>query len=147
MLIKRVVGIFIIMTIFWACEDENSRLGDAYFNNGDYEKAISAYSEYLSLKPNNIKTLYNRGRAYEELGMYDKALKDFNQVLVNDLDHIQTHLSIGTDHFRNKRYKDAIYQSELVLAKNPQNSHAYLLRARSNQMEGKLKDAMTGYNP
>ena len=47
------------------------------YSNKNYEEAINQYSESLNLEPNDIKSLYRRGRSYEELGIYDKAEKDY----------------------------------------------------------------------
>ena len=143
---KSIFGLVIMIFALLGCEDDSSRVGDRYFKNGEYQKAVDAYSEYLALKPNNIKTLYNRGRAYEELGDYDKALLDFNQVLINDDKHIQARLSIAKDDFRKKEYQDAIYICDQVLDENPQNSQAYLINGQSYQKEGELKLAMNSYN-
>ena len=45
------------------------------------KKAIELYTESLKLKPNDTKSLYRRGRAYEELKDFDNAVSDFNKVL------------------------------------------------------------------
>ena len=140
-------SIFIVLLLiaFGSCKNEDAILGDRYFKIGEYDKAIVAYTDYLSLKPDNIKSIYNRGRAYEELGKYDLAVKDFNNVLKFDPNHVQAHLSLAADFYRQKLYQDAIYQCDLVLEVN-QNAHAYLLRARGKQKSGKIKDAMADYN-
>jgi len=138
--------LFIAVIFITGCEDDSSRIGDKYFNNGDYQKAVEAYSEYLSLKPNNIKALYNRGRAYEELGMYDQALVDFNKVLVNDINNLPAQLSIVKDLYRRKAYEDAIYKCDLILETDPRNAQAFLLQGQSYQKMGKIKEAMKSYN-
>ena len=78
----------VLVNILFACQNENSLLGDRYFEAGDYQKAIEAYNEYLKLKPRHVKSIYNRGRCYQELGQYDRAMVDFNKVV--DLDeHVE----------------------------------------------------------
>ena len=139
-------GTIILLISLFGCEDESSRMGDGYFKKGQYQEAVNAYTEYLSLKPNNIKALYNRGRAYEELGEFEKALADFNRVLENDDNHIQAQLSIAKDDFRKKEYLDVIYKCDIVLERSPQNLQAHLLKGQAYQKEGELKQAMDSYN-
>ena len=74
---KFVYFLFIIlMAISSSCQNEKSLLGDSYFKEGEYEKAIEAYTNYLKLKPKHVKTIYNRGRCYQELGKFNKAMED-----------------------------------------------------------------------
>lgn len=143
---NRVVIIFSIFFVaLGACKDEDAYLGDRYFNSKEYQKAIDAYTKYLELKPFNIKSIYNRGRAFEELGRYTEAVNDFNKVLKLEPNHVQSRLSVVNDLYRKKLYKDAIYQCDLVL-KHSQNKMAYFMRARGNQKIGKTGSAMDDYN-
>jgi tetratricopeptide (TPR) repeat protein len=73
----RFLLILIVVPILFSCHDENSLLGDAYYESGKYHEAIEAYDEFLKLKPRHVKTIYNRGRCYQELGEYEKAMADF----------------------------------------------------------------------
>lgn len=137
---------FLILFVLQGCKDESAYIGDTYFNQGEYKKAIEAYTNYLKLNPANIKSLYNRGRAYEELGQFEIALVDFNEVLVNDPNHLQAQLSLAGYNYRNKLYEDVIYDCSIVLDSYPQNADALLLRGRSHQKTGKTNLAMDDYN-
>ena len=66
---KRFLFLFFVIS----CSSEESRLGDSFYANKNYEEAINQYTEGLNLEPNDIQSLYRRGRSYEELKMYDKA--------------------------------------------------------------------------
>jgi tetratricopeptide (TPR) repeat protein len=55
--------------------------GDMYSKNGDYDKAITEYTQAIRFDPNNDVAYTNRGLAYLRAGNYDKALKDFNKVI------------------------------------------------------------------
>ena len=96
------------IALLWSCKDERSVLGDQYFAQGKYQKAIDAYTEYLRLEPFDIKSIYNRGRAYEELGKFDKAMDDFNRVLGEDPMNTNALLSIGNFHYREGRGDEQI---------------------------------------
>jgi tetratricopeptide (TPR) repeat protein len=48
---------------------------------GNYDRAISDYTEAIRLKPNYAKAYYNRGNAYREKGDYDRAISDYNEAI------------------------------------------------------------------
>jgi len=82
LLVKNLLVLIIFSAFFlFSCERDSSKLGDQYFNSGEYELAIQEYTEYLKLRPKHVKTIYNRGRAYEEMGIYQRALEDFLTVI------------------------------------------------------------------
>ena len=96
-----------LVSILFSCASDSTDKGDLLFEAGNYQEAVDAYTEYLDIKPRNIKTLYNRGRAFEELGQFDPALEDYEKVLKLDPDHSRAHLSIGNIYFRNEDYQQA----------------------------------------
>ncbi|MEZ4954880.1 MAG: tetratricopeptide repeat protein [Saprospiraceae bacterium] len=54
------------------------------YENGQYEKAITAFTNYLNRYPNGINTLvarYHRGESFAILEQYSKALADYEWVL------------------------------------------------------------------
>mgnify|MGYP003325422196 CR=1 FL=1 len=58
----------------------------------------------IKLNPNNTKSIYRRGRSYEEIGDYQNAFKDYTKVLNIDKKHTSAHLSIAIHHHRNSDY-------------------------------------------
>ncbi|MDR2493722.1 MAG: tetratricopeptide repeat protein [Spirochaetaceae bacterium] len=55
--------------------------GDAYYNKGEYDRAVADYTEALRINPNNAIVYNNRGYAYKEKGEYDRAVADFTAAL------------------------------------------------------------------
>ena len=49
----------------------------AYFDKGDYDRAIADYGEALRLAPKDARTYYHRGAAYGMKGDDDKELADY----------------------------------------------------------------------
>lgn len=135
-----------MMNILLSCQDESSLIGDQYFEDGRYEKAIIAYNEYLKLKPRNVKTIYNRGRSYQELGMYEKAMVDFEMVIKLDGNNENALLSIGQEMYRQDNFKSVIFYSEKVIEKDPNNAMAYYLMGRANHRQGHTRTALNNYN-
>mgnify|MGYP001254312270 CR=1 FL=1 len=80
---KKLIGLIwvLMMVVFSACNSDVTREADVLFKDGKYNEAIESYTEYLSTKPKDIKSLYNRGRAYEEVGQLEEAREDFEAVL------------------------------------------------------------------
>ncbi|MEM9859243.1 MAG: tetratricopeptide repeat protein [Bacteroidota bacterium] len=137
----------IIITALFSCKNENSELGDKFFGQGEYQKAINAYTEYLRLQPRDIKTIYNRGRAYEELDQFEKALEDFRRVIKEDPLNVNAHLSIASDYYyRLKDYENTIFFSEKAIKLEEKNVLAHTLKGKAFQKLGQLKEAMSSYN-
>lgn len=141
---------FIVSTFLFvfalSCSNENTLQGDVLFSNQQYEEAVQAYTDYLKIKPRHHKTLYNRGRSYQELGKYDLAIADFNAVLKLDPQNESAFLSIGQEMYRSEEYKNAIYYCDHVIELNKSNAMAYYLKARTLHKQGEFKDAMQNYN-
>lgn len=138
--------IIILMVAAVSCQNENSLLGDEYFEAGKYEKAIEAYNEYLKLEPRHVKTIYNRGRCYQELGNQEAALKDFNKVIELDGNNENALLSLGQILYGKDDFKSTIFYGEKVLEKDPNNSMAFYLIGRAYHRQGTTREAMRNYN-
>jgi tetratricopeptide (TPR) repeat protein len=55
-------------------------LGNAYFDSGKYQNAISTYQQVLKLNPKAYEVMTDMGVAYNALGQNDKALEIFKGV-------------------------------------------------------------------
>lgn len=58
-----------------------SRLGDAYWEMGDYEKGIKVIDEAVQIEPTFDYAYIIRGKCYYKLGKYDQAIRDFSEAL------------------------------------------------------------------
>ena len=83
-----------------SCKKNESAEADNLYSQGKYEQAIGKYNEYLKIYPRHVKSLYNRGRCYEELGQYERAMEDFNKALEIDPKNTQALQSVGLDFYR-----------------------------------------------
>jgi adenylate cyclase len=59
----------------------SSALGEAYYQNREFNKAIEQYSRSLELDPGYAIALVNIGRAYEMKGMHSQARDVFQKIL------------------------------------------------------------------
>lgn len=60
--------------------------GNVYLDQGEYEQAIAAYNQALTINPNYVIAYINRGQAHKALGDLGQARADFTQALTC-LDH------------------------------------------------------------
>ncbi|MEQ8925248.1 MAG: tetratricopeptide repeat protein [Fulvivirga sp.] len=143
---KRLLVVALLMSAM-GCKNENSNEGDIHFSQGNYEKAIESYTIYLNTEPRDIKTIYNRGRAYEELGKFELALKDFRRVIKEDPLNVNAHLSITSDYYyRLNDYENTIFYAEKVLKLDETNATAFTLMGKAHQKLGNVQDALSAYN-
>jgi tetratricopeptide (TPR) repeat protein len=61
--------------------DYKLQIGNAYYDMGQYEKAIAAYQETLRLKPDDPSVETDLATCYHYLGQHDRALELLNGVL------------------------------------------------------------------
>lgn len=60
------------------------RVAQVQYDNGNYERAITGYTEYLTKYPKGgyvLNALYNRGESYLLTKQYSKAAKDYQSVV------------------------------------------------------------------
>uniref|UniRef100_A0A8D1LZF3 Tetratricopeptide repeat protein 12 n=1 Tax=Sus scrofa TaxID=9823 RepID=A0A8D1LZF3_PIG len=100
--------------------------GNEAFGKGDYETAISCYSEGLE-KLKDMKVLYtNRAQAYIKLGDYRKALTDCDWALKSfsslqcDEKCTKAYFHMGKAHLALKNYSESRECYQKILEINPQ---------------------------
>lgn len=135
--------VFIVLS---SCGGEESSLGDKYFESRDYKNAIKAYSEYLNLHPNNIKSLYNRGRSYEELKSFDMAIKDFHVILEIDAKNTAALLSLAKHQYRSGAYDKAKGYAENAIKIKDDLAEGHFWLARAHHHLGDFEQANIYYN-
>ena len=129
-----------------SCNSEVTDQADALFRDGQYEQAIEAYNEYITTKPKDIKSIYNRGRAYEEIGQLSKAKEDFERVLDLDEENVNGNMSMGKYWYNRQDFNKAVYYFDKVLEVDGRVSSAYLFKARSLHQQGEFDEAMKFYD-
>lgn len=137
---------FCLMLLLASCSTDVSSEADQLFRQGNYREAIEAYDEFLATKPKDIKSLYNRGRAYEELGDLENARKNFISILDLDNENINANLSMGKYWYGKKEYARSINFLDKVIAVDGRVSTAYLLKGRSLHATGDFANAKKNYD-
>ncbi|WP_143960600.1 tetratricopeptide repeat protein [Litoribacter populi] len=88
--------------------------GEAYYQSGNYEKAVSSLNKTLFFNITDLKALHLRARAYEELGDYESSAKDYKTIIRLKPTYAQAHAGLGSLAFKLKDYKTA--EKHLLIA-------------------------------
>lgn len=137
---------FAIILLFYACGSEDSSGGDVLFEKGLYAEAIEAYTTYLNTNPGHTKTLYNRGRAYEELGHVEMARTEFEQIIVLDPNYISAFLGLAKLSYNEGRYNQVLHFTRKAIELNENSAQAQFLTARASHQLGYVDQALEAYN-
>jgi tetratricopeptide (TPR) repeat protein len=82
--------------------------GVQYHEEGDFDKAISFYTEAIKKKPEFVEAYYNRGLAYREgEGDYGRAIHDFDMATEIDPKFAEAYYSRGIAYQREGQYEKA----------------------------------------
>lgn len=138
--------IYLVMMIATACGSEESLTGDDLFEDEKFEEAIQVYNEYLATNPDHTKSLYNRGRAYEELGSTAKAIADFQQITEIDPKHINAYLSLAKLSYNDHNFSKVLVYAGKAVELNENSAQAHFLSARGAHQLGYFDQALESYN-
>lgn len=110
--------------------------GIAYYNKGEYDKAIADYDTAIRLDAQMGPAYNNRGHAYGAKGEYDKATSDFDTAIHLIPRSAPVHFSRGRVMFVKGNYDDAALDFQLTLNIDPKNDFAVLLLHLSQAKSG-----------
>ena len=81
------ISMVVVIVGMWGCSrpprraQEYHRRGYARYVEGDYDRAVEAYSAAIMLRPERAEVYGDRGRAYSDKGEYDLAIADFTKAI------------------------------------------------------------------
>lgn len=120
--------------------------GNAYYETGQYDRAIDEFSISLRLDPDNSPTYYNRGTAYFQKGDYDKAIEDYNQAVEVDPKLQAAYYNRGTAHINKGDYNGAIEDLNHAIELNPNDASAYYNRGNAYYQRGDYDKAIEDFD-
>lgn len=92
-----------------------NNLGKLYFQQRDYTKAIEAYEQALTVKPDYLPALIGLGNAQKSSKLYDSAADSYNEALRIDPDYYEAWYGkgsvaeyLGQDQFAREYYQRAV---------------------------------------
>jgi tetratricopeptide (TPR) repeat protein len=121
------------------------RMGDDYFEKGQYDTAIATYNEALQLNPKDVNTYYKRGLARYYLGDYEGAISDYTQALQINPYYGKVYAKIGMARYSLGDYEGAIADYNQAIRLNPNDAIAYKNRADVRSQIGDTQGAFEDY--
>ena len=107
------------------------RRGNAYLDEGDYDRAISEFTKTVEIYPKFASAYINRGFAYNAKGQYDLAISDYSRAIEIDSGDALTYFNRGNAYFDKGDYDRAIRDYNKAIEINPRDAKAYFNRGFS----------------
>ena len=83
--------------------------GNAYSDRGDYDRAISDYTQAIKIDPNCALAYYNRGNSYKDKGDFDQAVRDYNKAIEIKPDYAIAYHNRAVVYFYKQEYDKSWY--------------------------------------
>lgn len=107
-------------------------MGNAFFDLGDYEKAVKAYQEAIKLDPKLSKPHNNLGLAYAALNRLQEAVSEFNEAVKLRPDYAEAHFNLGVDLLLLGKKQQAEEQQRILAKLKPELAEKLGLLLKSN---------------
>ena len=119
---------------------------DEHLNNGNYDLAISNYSQAIKLNPGNIVYAYTgRGRAYDGKNQDDLAIQDFTKAISLDPGYTEAYIGRGDIYSKIEKYFQAIKDYSEAIRLDDTNTYLYVSRGIAYYMTGQYDLAIPDY--
>ena len=123
--------------------------GNTLASKGNYNGAIAMYNQVLERDPNNIKALYDKGKALTLLAKFapslnSEAIATYDKILSLDPNNIGALYNRGNDLAKLGNYNGAIANYDKILSLDPNNIGALYGKANALAKLGNY-NASTGY--
>lgn len=129
----------------WSCSETKRNPADRYFEKGEFQLAVETYTEDLKYKPTDVKMLYSRGRAYQEMGNLKDAKSDFESALNQDPNNSQALMSLASVQLEEKNYGSALLYASKAADIPGAPAMASFLKGRALHQMGLPEDALKAY--
>lgn len=145
------VNVRIQMTKDFAQNDSNFlsnqrlKVGNDFYNSGDFNSAISAYTDAIELNNKNIYAYIYRGGAFGNLKEYQRAESDFKNAIQIDNRNFDAHYGLGAAYLYQKNYNLAIEELNAAINLNNSEGKAYYSRGYCYEMTRRNFEAQKDY--
>lgn len=115
-------------------------LGNLYFDSNQPREAIEAYSQYLSIKPDNADVRTDMGIMYRRLGEFDRAIEEFKKAAQSDPKHVNSRYNLGLVLLHDKQdIKGAVKAWEEYLKVDQKSERAERVRSQLDKIRNMIK--------
>jgi tetratricopeptide (TPR) repeat protein len=120
--------------------------GTAYYNKGDYDRAIHDYDQTIRLNPNDVPAYYSRGLAYKKKRDYDRAVQDFDEAIRLNPNYERAYYDRGNAYLDKDEYDRAVQEFDEAIRLSPNDAYAYNNRGIAYERKGGYDQAIQNYN-
>jgi tetratricopeptide (TPR) repeat protein len=99
-------------------------IGNAFFDLGQYEKAVTYYQDALRADPGMVKADYNLALTLVRMKRIDEAVVILKRLLTDDQKNTTLMAALGWAYHQQGKDKEALDQYEAVLALSPADQNA-----------------------
>lgn len=122
-----------------------TNLGNAYYYQGQMDKAAQEYSHTLRLEPGLALAHHNMGFAYYNQGRIDEAIQEYLTALKLKSDYPEAHNSLGAAYYSQGRLNEAIQEYLTAIQFKPDYAKAYYNLGNVYAGQGQLDMALKEY--
>lgn len=112
-----------------AGSEDHVTLGQAYYREGDAQRAVSEFSLAIAANPQNVDLYNQRSDAYRRLGRSRLAFADLDKAVELEPNNPQLYLNRATAHEAQRDLSAAERDCDKAIALDPRMAVAYSLRA------------------
>ncbi|MGH6854589.1 MAG: tetratricopeptide repeat protein [Aestuariivirga sp.] len=120
--------------------------GFAYYDKGEYDRAIADFDKAIALNPKYAKPYNNRGFAYYDKGEYGRAIADFDKAIALNLKYAKPYYNRGLAYYDKGEYARAIADYDKAIALNPKYAKPYYNRGLAYYDKGEYDRAIADYD-
>jgi tetratricopeptide (TPR) repeat protein len=122
----------------YAAEEVYTVLGRSYQANNQYQKAIFAHQQAVSINPNYFQAWVNLGIAHRLAGDLNKAEESYNRALAIEPNYAELHASLGALYIFRREPEKAISALDKAISLNNQLAVAHANLAVAYAMLGRF---------
>lgn len=107
------------------------KLGNDYYEKGEYEKAIENYNMAILLNPIFSEAYFNRALSYYQLKNFEKSIADYTKSAELDPNNPIIYNNRGDAYYRKQDFNNAIKDYDKAITLNPDYLKAFYNRGLS----------------
>ena len=126
--------------------DSLHSLGVICCMNGLYEKALIYFNNAIDLKPNDLKVLYDKAVALQELKYFDSAIKIYNKIIHTKPNYAWAYYKKANALQLLEKFEESIISYDKVIYLKPNFAEAYYNRGVSLYNLRQYKQSLNSYS-
>ena len=120
-------------------------LGNTYYAQKTFDKAVEAYQKVIEIDPKNANAHHNMGVAYTKLEMYDNAMEIYQKAIEINPKDASAYYSEGVVYSKQNKHTKAIEAYQKAIEINPKDAASYYNIGVEYGNEKKYDQAIKAY--